>query len=73
MLGDLQRKGPRASYRRQRRDMERRKRVEERNRGRHDPEWAWKNRSLHQILGYFGHVIHGFPFVVLFVESLVKI
>lgn len=26
MLGDLQRKGPRASYRRQRRDMERRKR-----------------------------------------------
>lgn len=48
-------------------------RVEERNRGRHDPQWVWKNRSLRQILGYVGHVIHGFPFVVLFVESLVKI
>lgn len=46
---------------------------EERNRGRDCPEWAWKDRSICKILWYFEYVIQGFPFGVLFVESLVKI
>lgn len=32
---------------------------------------AWKDRSVGQILGYFGYAIQGFPFGILF-ESLVR-
>lgn len=40
-------------------EMQKEEREEERERGRDFTEWAWKDRSVSQILDYFGFATQG--------------